>query len=116
MTHRHKPLYPEPGLWVADDLKGLPVIEPPEPLPIGKLSSVDIRDEHIAYDGLGFCVYSYIPPEKIADVQLRKLWQRARRSMRDIVEYLETVDKISRNNVVLKSNSKNSNVIGERLL
>jgi hypothetical protein len=70
----------------------MPSIEPPEPIPRGrKLEAHEIRDQYIAYEGLGFCVYEYIPVEKIADKQLVKLWKAARLALQDVVEYLETV-------------------------
>lgn len=114
MTAKHK-LYPEPGTWVIDDRSGLPRIEPPEDLPPGKLNSPNIKDQ-ISYHGLGFCLYSYISPENVADIHLRKLWQKARRDMREIVSYLENADKQSRDNVILKKRVKTNSVIGEKLL
>ena len=109
-------LYPEPGLWVADDRDGLPKIEPPEPLADGKISAVDLRDEQIAYHGLGFCIYSYIPPEKIEDIPLRKLWQRAQRAMREIVIYLESATPKPKKGTILKRKRETDTVIGEKLL
>ncbi len=109
-------LYPEPGLWVADDRHGLPKIEPPEPLPDGKISAVDLRDEHIAYHGLGFCLYSYIPPEKIEDIQLRKLWQKAMKAMREVTKYLESATAKSKKGIILKRKLKTGTVVGDKLL
>lgn len=48
----------------------------------------ELRDQFIACEGLGFCIYSYIPANKIADGKLRSLWTKARRAMQDIVEHL----------------------------
>ncbi len=109
-------LYPEPGLWVADDRNGLPRIEPPESLPDGKISSVDLRDEQIAYHGLGFCIYSYIPPEKIEDIQLRKLWQKAQKAMREITKYLESATPKPRKGIIPKRKLETDTVLGEKLL
>jgi hypothetical protein len=50
-----------------------------------------VRDRYISYEGLGFCVYEYIPPEMLADPKLRKLWTTARDALCEIVRYLETV-------------------------
>lgn len=86
---RRHPLYPEPGAWVLDQSQGLPSIERPEPLPRDRLLSAGtIRDDYVAYEGLGYCIYDYIPPEKIADPKLRQLWKGARRAMQDVVECL----------------------------
>jgi len=86
------PLYPEPGGWVIDRLPGMPKIEPPDPLPRErKIDADELRDQYIAYEGLGYCLYSYIEPEHINDATLRSLWKKARLAMRDIVSYLETV-------------------------
>ncbi|MHC4299615.1 MAG: hypothetical protein ACYS7Y_20240 [Planctomycetota bacterium] len=87
------PLYPEPGGWVLDKVKGLPVLDPPEPLPRDrKLNLKELRDQYIAHEGLGYCLYTYIPAAKIADPGLRPLWRKARRAMQAIVEYLETIE------------------------
>lgn len=83
------PLSPEPGGWVIDKTKGLPLINPPEPLPKGKLTNRDVQD-YVAYEGLGFSVYSLIPSSKIKDRKLAQLWKKARGEMQKIVEYLET--------------------------
>jgi hypothetical protein len=80
------PLVPEPGQWIADITKGMPKICPPEPLPKrGKLDIEAMRD-YISYEGLGFCVYEYIPHTRIEDAELRKLWSAARKSLQKIVE------------------------------
>ena len=82
---------PEPGAWVTDTWKDMPSTPPPEPLPKGKLTAGEIRDDYISYEGLGFCVYTYIPASKIQDVKLANLWRKARSAMQAIVEHLETV-------------------------
>ena len=88
-THSH-PLYPEPGAAVCDTYHGLPQMEPPGPLPKdGLLTSRALRDEYVAYEGLGFCVYHYIPAERIFASGLRQKWARARAAMQAIVEYLD---------------------------
>jgi hypothetical protein len=83
------PLAPEPGAWVLDNVKGMPVMSPPPDLPEGKASTTEIRDWHVAYEGLGFCIYDYIPAEKIEDPKLRTLWKKARQAMQDVVEHME---------------------------
>lgn len=84
------PLYPEPGAWVADKVKGMPDISPPEPLPKGPIDAPTVK-EIVSYEGLGYTLYSYIPAKRISDPKLRKLWQDARAGMQKIVEYLEDV-------------------------
>jgi hypothetical protein len=79
------PLVPEPGGWVLDTYKGLPEIEPPEPLPKGQLDVETVRDT-VAYEGLGFCIYSLIPASRIKDRRLRKLWSDARAAMQKVQE------------------------------
>ena len=83
------PLYPEPGTWVLDKVKGMPDINPPDELPSG-LIDVEMVREIVAYEGLGFTIYSFIPAERISDSQLRTLWQEARAAMQKVVEHLET--------------------------
>ena len=82
-------LSPEPGGWVLDDTQGMPKIEPPEPLPDGKLTNQEVGI-CVAYEGLGFAIYSLIPSNKIKDRHLAQLWRKARNEMQKIVEYLET--------------------------
>ena len=85
------PLAPEPGAWVLGDTKGMPKLEPPGALPEGNrcLSMAQIRDEYVAYEGLGFCIYEYIPAEKIKDPTLRSLWTQAQEAMRSVVIWME---------------------------
>lgn len=84
------PLYPEPGARVAEPYTGMPRLSPPDPLPRDrKLSAIRLRDDYVAYEGLGFCIYSYIPSERIADPKLAALWRKARESLQAVVEYLE---------------------------
>jgi len=68
----------------------MPEVGEPQKIPYKRLlTACEIRDDFIAYDGLGFCVYTAIPAEKIADKELRRLWQEARAALQQIVEYLE---------------------------
>lgn len=84
------PLYPEPGGWVLDKIKGMPDIDPPEPLPLGLVDAATVKD-YVAYEGLGFTIYSFIPADRIPDPELRRLWREARAAMQKVVEYLEDV-------------------------
>lgn len=84
-------LYPEPGGWVLDKTKGMPDILSPDPLPSGPISASDVKD-HVSYEGLGYCIYGYIPAKRISDKQLRKLWEKARVAMREVVDYLDDVE------------------------
>jgi len=43
----------------------------------------------VSYEGLGFCIYSYIRADKIADPHLRELWVKTRATMQEIVGYLD---------------------------
>jgi len=84
------PLYPEPGTWALDKMKGMPDIEPPDPLPHGPIDAGTVK-LIVTYEGLGSTLYSCIPAERISDSHLRKLWRKARLAVQEIVEYLETV-------------------------
>ncbi|MHC4296476.1 MAG: hypothetical protein ACYS7Y_04175 [Planctomycetota bacterium] len=81
-------LDPEPGGWVMDTAKNMPKLTPPPELPEGKLETAELRDQWVAYEGLGYCIYEIIPASKIADPKLRTLWTRARKAMQDIVEHM----------------------------
>jgi hypothetical protein len=83
------PLHPEPGGWILDTFKGLPGVRQPEPLPFDRKMTRGEVQEYIAYEGLGFSVYSLIPFDKIEDKQLAQLWKKARAEMQKIIEYLE---------------------------
>lgn len=92
MSKCRRQLYPEPGSWILDQRQGLPPIQPSPPLPKDRLLSAgEVRDDYVAYEGLGYCIYVYIPAEKIGDSKLRVLWRNAQRAMRQITKYLETV-------------------------
>jgi hypothetical protein len=78
----------EPGGWVNDPTKGMPKIDDPGPLPSGKLSVEEVQDQ-IAYHGMGYCLWDYIPAERIADAKLRAFWRAGRKAMLNIVEYLD---------------------------
>ena len=76
------------GSWIYDKMVGMPSIDPPDDLPAGKLDLTYIRNA-IIYEGLGFCIFHYINPEKIKDIKLKKLWAKAKEAMRKIIEYME---------------------------
>lgn len=84
------PLYPEPGAWVADKMKGMPDILPPEPISSGPIDASTIKDV-VSYEGLGFAIYSFISANRISDLRLQKLWREARAAMQKVEEYLEDV-------------------------
>lgn len=86
----HDGVTPEPGEWVYEKPKGMGPIRRPEPLPAGSIDASGVKD-HVRYEGLGFCIYSLIPHERIADEQLSKLWRKARQAMQEIVEHLEKI-------------------------
>lgn len=83
--------WPEPGTWIFDMPKGMAPIRPPEDLPQGQLSASVVK-EQISYEGLGFCIYSFIHADRIADERLRELWTRARMTMQEIVGYLDQME------------------------
>jgi hypothetical protein len=85
---RH-PLYPEPGAWVIDDTKGMPKIQPPQGLPDGLIETEELRDQIVAYEGLGFCIHGYVPVDRIKDRKLRTLWKKAKDAMIAVVACLE---------------------------
>lgn len=82
--------YPEPGTWVWSLPRGMPPIKPPEELPDGLLSAGQVKAQ-VSYEGLGFCVYSFIRADRIADEKLRELWVKTRAAMGEIVEYLDQI-------------------------
>jgi len=88
------PLYPEPGAWVIGTRqRGLPEISPPShPVKPG-LTNDQVRD-YVTYEGLGYCVCSFISPDKIKDMKLQELWVKAHRSLKDVVEYLDRSPKV----------------------
>jgi len=82
--------YPEPGTWIWDRPKGMLPICPPFSLPTGPFS-VGVIKEQVSYEGLGFCLYSFIRADRIADPKLREMWVKTRAMMQEIVMYLEQV-------------------------
>jgi hypothetical protein len=68
--------------------RGMPAIRPPEDLPSGQLSAGQVKAQ-VSYEGLGFCIYSFIRADRIADEKLRALWAQARATMQEIVGYLD---------------------------
>jgi len=85
-SHAH-PLVPEPGAWVLDSYHGLPELSCPESLPPGKLDAETLK-EQVQYEGLGFCIYHLVPPERVKDPKLQKLWKEAGDAMRGVINYL----------------------------
>ena len=83
--------YPEPGAWPWREIKGMPKVYPPEPLPEGKLSDEEVK-ELIAYEGLGECLFC-LSSGKLQGAELRKLWVKAQDASRAIVEHLEKVEQ-----------------------
>lgn len=66
---------------------------PPDSLPHGKLSAEEVQDR-VSYDGLGFCIYELILPEKIADPRLSQLWKEARAAMLRVVTCLGAAPEV----------------------
>ena len=85
---RKKRIKPEPGTWVNDEIKGMPKLHPPDDVPKSRITASQLR-EYIEYEGLGFCIYQYIPAERILNKRLAILWRKARIALAKIVDYLE---------------------------
>ncbi len=84
---RRKPPAVEPGNWILDLPGGMPPMLPPDPLPAG-LVETEIIEEQVNHEGLGFCVLTLIPPERVEDQKLKVLWEKTKKSMRAIQRYL----------------------------
>jgi hypothetical protein len=50
--------------------------------------SVEDVSQYVAYEGLGYCIYAYIAPEKITDPNLRRLWKEAQDALRKVNSFL----------------------------
>jgi len=76
------------GSWITSTPKNMPKIEEPKQLPRGK--GLDNREmaHYISWEGLGYCIYYYISPDKINDPKLKKLWVEARKSLQKVVDYI----------------------------
>ena len=85
------PLFPEPGTWIVDKVKGMTFDMAPEPLSSESLDASAVKDL-VGYEGLGFSIFTYIPAGRISDLQLRTLWQDARAAMQKVVVYLEQTE------------------------
>jgi hypothetical protein len=81
-------VHPEPGEWVYDMPKGMKPINRPEPLPDGLIDCREIEHQ-ISYNGLGHCIWSLIPEDRIQDQILRRKWDTARRAMESVLYHLE---------------------------
>lgn len=87
---RHK-LYPEPGAWVIDNYQRLPRIDPPKIFKLYDLTTKQVADL-VEYEGLGYCIFSYISSEKIRDKALALKWKKAREAMLEVVLCLDRED------------------------
>jgi hypothetical protein len=75
------------GNWAKDKTKGLPEIVIPEPLIGTSLSNEEIKS-YISYEGLGYCLLTYIDAKKISDNKLKELWIDAKSKLKEIIQYL----------------------------
>ena len=80
-------LIPEPGAWVVNEQRGMPKIQSPEPYEDGPITTATIK-EQVLYEGLGYCIYSWIPADRIKDKKLAKMFADAREKMQAIHKYL----------------------------
>lgn len=83
----HGGTYPEPGSRVIEHMKGMPEVE------LGAIVTNVLPTEEVSQqvsiEGLGYCIYTLIPANKIEDPTLRSLWKIARKAMQDIVVWLD---------------------------
>lgn len=78
------------GEWQDDKtIKGMPEIEKSEPIKSDNKVEIEEIKRYIEYEGLGFAILHGIPTSAIKDTKLRKLWEKSRNSMTEIVKYLE---------------------------
>ena len=78
------------GTWINDIPKGMPKIS----MPAGLESEPELLDnktinDYISYEGLGFCITTYIPADRIEDEELKEMWDGAKQKMIEIIDYLE---------------------------
>lgn len=66
---------------------------PPKSLPRSRISAEEVQDR-VSHDGLGFCIYELISPERIADPRLAGLWREAREAMIRVVRCLEAAPEV----------------------
>jgi hypothetical protein len=83
------PIYPEPGTWVLNQPKGFDTTGPPPELPRDRKLNLQEAQQHIAYEGLGFCIFSYIKANRIEDKKLAELWKKANTAMKEVIKYVE---------------------------
>lgn len=76
------------GAWVEDMPKGMPKIVIPSPLEHGQKLSNNELCEYISYEGLGFCVQSYIDSERIDDENVALQWKKVKDEMDKLVDML----------------------------
>ena len=73
---------------MLDAWKDLPKVEPPPPLKNDEKLTVAEVENLVAYEGLGYCIFTYISSGKIEDGELAILWEHAKQSMIAVVDYL----------------------------
>jgi len=76
------------GAWIADWYNDAKSVPEPDPLPRNRKLSVGEVKQYVEYNGVGFCIYCYIPPAKIEDKKLANRWEKARSAMKEVIEYL----------------------------
>jgi hypothetical protein len=78
--------YPEPGSRVLEHMKGMPEVE--LGTVVTEMTPTEEVKQQVSIEGLGYCIYTLIPANKIEDPTLRSLWKVARKAMQDIVVWL----------------------------
>ena len=81
------------GEWLDDVPKGFPKQEIPEQLEKIKKTNDFLLDndeiyDYIMYEGLGYCIMTYIQAEKIKDQKLSEMWTNCRKQMLDVLKYV----------------------------
>ena len=77
------------GAWINDPPKGMPKLEEPEELPDKpKTLNISHLSEIVAYEGLPYCVFEYIPADRIKDKKLAGMWKEAQELLSEIAGYV----------------------------
>lgn len=73
------------GDWRKEKVKGMPEITGVEKIPDDMMGVEEVRD-YMSYEGID--ALDFLPPDKIKDVKLRKLWEQAKEAIKEIRFYV----------------------------
>lgn len=76
------------GAWINSRPPDLPKVTIPPELPRGTKLTVGQVSHYISYEGLGYCIFAYISPNKILDEKLADMWKKTKEQMIEIVHYV----------------------------